>query len=43
MAADQLAERNGHVRVEWLHSVHDIPLANPKELAELIERFVRAA
>lgn len=39
-AADQLAKRHARVRVEWLESVHDIPLASPDELARLIEAFV---
>jgi pimeloyl-ACP methyl ester carboxylesterase len=36
-AAEQLPDR---VRVQWLDSVHDIPLANPVELVALIADFV---
>jgi pimeloyl-ACP methyl ester carboxylesterase len=35
-AVEQLPD---HVRVEWLDSVHDIPLAHPEQLSELIASF----
>lgn len=43
MAVDQLVERRRDLAVEWLESVHDVPLANPDELARLIEDFVTKA
>jgi pimeloyl-ACP methyl ester carboxylesterase len=43
LAADQLVQRHPHIRVEWVSSVHDIPLASPAELAQLIEGFVTAS
>jgi pimeloyl-ACP methyl ester carboxylesterase len=39
LAVQQVSERRPDMRVEWLESVHDIPLANPGELAALIEAF----
>lgn len=41
-AASLLASRHPDVRVEWLESVHDIPLARPAELSELLGEFVDA-
>jgi pimeloyl-ACP methyl ester carboxylesterase len=41
-AAAELATRKADVRVEWIDSVHDVPLAKPAELAESITRFVTA-
>lgn len=40
MAVDLLVERRPDITVEWLESVHDIPLASPNELTTLIEGFV---
>jgi pimeloyl-ACP methyl ester carboxylesterase len=40
--AELLQARHPEVRVEWLPSVHDIPLLHPAELAALIEEFVSA-
>lgn len=39
LAVQQLTDRRPGLRVEWLRSVHDVPLANPDELSELIEDF----
>lgn len=39
-AASRVAERNTGVRIEWLPSVHDVPLHSPRELVALIESFV---
>ncbi|MGH2760881.1 MAG: alpha/beta fold hydrolase [Actinomycetota bacterium] len=41
LAVQQVTARRPDVRVEWLESVHDVPLANPDELAGLIEDFAR--
>jgi pimeloyl-ACP methyl ester carboxylesterase len=41
-AATELATRKADLRVEWIDSVHDVPLAKPAELAESITRFVTA-
>jgi pimeloyl-ACP methyl ester carboxylesterase len=38
----RLHERHPSVRVEWLASVHDVPLLHPAELAERIEEFAAA-
>jgi pimeloyl-ACP methyl ester carboxylesterase len=38
-AVEEIRRRRPDVRVEWLDSVHDIPLANPDELSALIEDF----
>jgi pimeloyl-ACP methyl ester carboxylesterase len=43
LAAERLRERRPDLRVEWLESVHDIPLANPDELARAIEGFAAPA
>lgn len=40
LASEQLTGRHPTVRVEWLESVHDIPLAHSDELARLVEEFV---
>lgn len=37
--ARRLLERYPHLRIEWLPSVHDVPLLHPDELAELVEAF----
>jgi pimeloyl-ACP methyl ester carboxylesterase len=34
------AAKNPNVRVEWITSIHDIPLDRPRELADRIARFV---
>jgi pimeloyl-ACP methyl ester carboxylesterase len=38
-AVDDVRGANPRVHVEWVDSVHDVPLAAPVELASLIERF----
>jgi pimeloyl-ACP methyl ester carboxylesterase len=42
MGAERIRERKPDVRIEWLESVHDIPLLHPTELAELTASFVRS-
>ena len=42
-AADRIAARHAGVRVEWLPSVHDVPLLHPSDLAALIRDFVATA
>jgi len=39
---DQIRAASPRVKVEWITSMHDIPLDKPKELATRIARFVRA-
>ena len=41
LAVDQVTTRRPDARIEWLESVHDVPLANPDELSSLIEDFAR--
>jgi hypothetical protein len=38
-AVAELQSANQRVRVEWIESVHDVPLAKPEELARLIADF----
>lgn len=40
-AADRLGSARPNVRVEWLPSVHDMPLLHPAELADFIAGFAR--
>ena len=40
-AIAQIAQRNPHVRVHWIESIHDVPLFKPDELASAIDEFVR--
>jgi pimeloyl-ACP methyl ester carboxylesterase len=35
------AAKNANVKIEWITSIHDIPLDRPVELADRIARFVR--
>jgi pimeloyl-ACP methyl ester carboxylesterase len=35
------AAKNPNVKIEWITSIHDIPLDKPAELADRIARFVR--
>jgi pimeloyl-ACP methyl ester carboxylesterase len=39
VCVERILERKSDVRVEWLDSVHDIPLLHPAELAALIVDF----
>ncbi len=38
--ARSLLEAYPDVRIEWLESVHDIPIHRPRELARLLRSFV---
>lgn len=40
LAVQQLLERRPNLRVEWLETVHDIPLADPEELSRSLKSFV---
>ncbi len=40
LCSERLVEIKPDVRVEWIDSVHDIPLAHPSDLTALIENFV---
>jgi pimeloyl-ACP methyl ester carboxylesterase len=42
MGAERILERKPDARIEWLNSVHDIPLLQPEALASLIADFARA-
>jgi pimeloyl-ACP methyl ester carboxylesterase len=41
-AVAELQAANPNVRVEWIESVHDVPLAKPDELAQTIAAFTTA-
>ena len=41
-AAARVLRANPQVRLEWIDSVHDVPLAKPDELTRLIARFAAA-
>ena len=38
----QIRRSNAAVKIEWITSIHDIPLDRPRELATRIKRFARA-
>jgi len=40
-AIAQIAQLNPRVRVHWIESIHDVPLAKPDELVSVIEEFAR--
>jgi pimeloyl-ACP methyl ester carboxylesterase len=42
VAADALVAANARVTIEWIESIHDVPLAHPDELTRMIERFAAA-
>ncbi len=42
LAAERISERNPRATIEWLESVHDVPIASPAELTQLIEGFATA-
>jgi pimeloyl-ACP methyl ester carboxylesterase len=38
-AISNVLERNANVRVEWVESIHDVPLYKPNELASIVSEF----
>ena len=41
--ASQIRAANPRVKVEWITSIHDIPLDRPREVADRIASFATAA
>jgi hypothetical protein len=42
-AVTEIRRANPRVKIEWITSIHDIPLDRPRELAVRIKRFARQA